>query len=1052
MSYDTYMELPPQVRKAFSVDDAHVWMEVYNSAYLGFIDKNKNDGGDYDTRAYRHAYYEAWKAMRYAKSSRSFVVQVSVEEEDDVMDTPDIVEYVSHGDYFIHDGGIGTDSHSSKNVWCIWDVMKGVDEFGADAMIVQGNFFRDRPGFDISWQRFLKGRSQFSLGSYAESERVCDMFKCVNKIRPHHLFEISIVDVGASPNTGVISVHVPEGEGEYIDRNPVAGSEFKLKGGETSDICVLEEIYHGLREELLEVLELEKSEWEDELTHPVLKDYSWIDGIGIHISIYNLKYETIWNTLLDWSEGVYALLEGVSQDPLMQKDLSKGQAYTEVIMVPYKYFTPFDELTISTLITDEQEAIRAYDIAIEEAKVLFGDEREDAIEILTHIRDEEYEHIDELLELLILHNYSRFNAEGDEEGPRLIEVLKNRMGTGVKGDCPAGQHWHEGTEGCHDVMRVHTDLISSMPENKLDLTDEPIDVNAIKNISTPKLKAIVLAIAKVLSSFPDEKVEEYMQSTGGKEFTLMFTELVNRSRQSSDTMEGKEKKMDVKEKALVDPVTDYSALLTVIHELKTRMEHLTATVQSLQGDVMSNQEQAGNISDAVATAVNSLGSPEAEDGGSAVGNAEGGNTTITEGGAGDVDAVDVEGMGAPIGNPEAETAEATIPSTTDDLKEPPKTDGEDEGDSIPEVEPGGDEPKELSEDDPEEGEDEGGDDEDSEPEEGEEEGEKKKKDEKKEGDNMSEEERKKVDEKTKSGEPSTEAELEVKEGTGEAGVGGEPGITETLGEEDGGKKEKEPKVKEATGGEDGEEVPEGGEPEVKEAGGDAFAPIANEAGTGNSGIVNETIPETPCDAPETSEGTPSIDLGGAGKQEDGAGVGVSPGGSAQVGPGANIDAQGGKPAEVGAGETLKGSGIPADNVLPTEIPKGPLEQKLEEVSMTEPTRDPATWEQGCNFDTGLDTYLKASKEFLSGKGDATLHLKSGGTVERTVNSVETQIEYKSGSEDVIVVTPETESLQGTGLKLSEGGSAMGGRNFEALWNAIGTDDKTFSKIKDEVLR
>ena len=149
----------------------------------------------------------------------------------------------------------------------------------------------------------------------------------------------------------------------------------------------------------------------------------------------------------------------------------------------------------------------------------------------------------------------------------------------------------------------------------------------------------------------------------------LFSELVNRSKKGG-TMDGESSNIKVKEKSLIDPVTDYSALLTVIADLKTKVEHLTSLVHNTKGSIMANQEHSGNIADAVSTAVESLGSPEAEDGGSAIGNADGGHTTITEGensdGMGDLPQSEAQ-TSASIANPDNVSADEVIPKVSDEI-------------------------------------------------------------------------------------------------------------------------------------------------------------------------------------------------------------------------------------------------------------------------------------------------------------------------------------------------------------------------------------------------
>ena len=55
----------------------------------------------------------------------------------------------------------------------------------------------------------------------------------------------------------------------------------------------------------------------------------------------------------------------------------------------------FDKV-IDLLVADEEEAIEGYNEAIEKLKELDEKEKEKLIDVLSHIRDEEKEHIDEL--------------------------------------------------------------------------------------------------------------------------------------------------------------------------------------------------------------------------------------------------------------------------------------------------------------------------------------------------------------------------------------------------------------------------------------------------------------------------------------------------------------------------------------------------------------------------------------------------------------------------------------------------------------------------------
>ena len=72
------------------------------------------------------------------------------------------------------------------------------------------------------------------------------------------------------------------------------------------------------------------------------------------------------------------------------------------------------------------------------------------------------------------------------------------------------------------------------------MTDENIDVNAIQDTPTDKLKDIVRKVAKVLSRYGDKEVQTFLSSTPGKEFVLAFLELKRRKMNGENNMTEKE--------------------------------------------------------------------------------------------------------------------------------------------------------------------------------------------------------------------------------------------------------------------------------------------------------------------------------------------------------------------------------------------------------------------------------------------------------------------------------------------------------------------------------
>ena len=171
----------------------------------------------------------------------------------------------------------------------------------------------------------------------------------------------------------------------------------------------------------------------------------------------------------------------------------------------------------------------------------------------------------------------------------------------------------------------------SAPEGKIDVTDEHIDIDGIKSTNTRHLSNVVKTIAKALTSFSDDKVKQFMESSGGKEFALMLTELVNRKREAkgSDNVKEETKVMhNVSEKMDNDPASELASLITVIADIKTKVEHLTTLVMDAKSSALEGTSQSGNIADAVSTAVDSISDSDGVDlGETAVGNADGSSAT-----------------------------------------------------------------------------------------------------------------------------------------------------------------------------------------------------------------------------------------------------------------------------------------------------------------------------------------------------------------------------------------------------------------------------------------
>lgn len=167
------------------------------------------------------------------------------------------------------------------------------------------------------------------------------------------------------------------------------------------------------------------------------------------------------------------------------------------------------------------------------------------------------------------------------------------MDEASKGACPAGQHEHAGVAGCHDILRRHQMDDKTVPTDALDLTDENIDISAIKNTPTERLTAIVTKIASVLSHFGDDAVGQFLSSTQGKEFVLAFLELKKRKMNGETNMTEKEAGCDApKGDAPTEPVEP-------VEEVKAEVEEVVEETD--KGSIPDIQSSIANISSTLAS-------------------------------------------------------------------------------------------------------------------------------------------------------------------------------------------------------------------------------------------------------------------------------------------------------------------------------------------------------------------------------------------------------------------------------------------------------------------
>jgi len=212
MSYERIEELPPNVRRSFTPADQAKWMVGYNEC-LSKIEEGEACCID-EFNPFESASIGAWEGMKDADSSRFFSGQVMAQVIDLDGEVASVKDYIKYRRDLIADGGMGQATHSSAPAFTVWLEWEGYDDVAkAPAIFVKGNFFRDKDVYDREWFKFINGRNEFSMGSSAERTMECDEKSCFGVLRPKQWYEISNVERGANPRTGVIEVHIPEGEG-----------------------------------------------------------------------------------------------------------------------------------------------------------------------------------------------------------------------------------------------------------------------------------------------------------------------------------------------------------------------------------------------------------------------------------------------------------------------------------------------------------------------------------------------------------------------------------------------------------------------------------------------------------------------------------------------------------------------------------------------------------------------------------------------------------------------------------------------------------------------
>lgn len=565
MSYTTCLELPSGVRNSLSREDQEKWRLEYNSFFDSIKDEDNLDIGN-SISLEEYSREHAWESVKYCDSSRYVLANVSTEIVDLDGDLADVDSYVDAGQFFVDSGGLLISSHSNKVVGIVWKVFKGIDEkSGKPCILACMNYFRDRRMYDVAWKEFLEGKTKYSIGSFSQSIRECDSHKCYYRLIPEHWFELS--NVRSPRNTATYPVDVNEhakGDDSYIVEIH-------------DEVCPLKKKYLQLKQTLAEKgLETSYNEG------MILINGKMDEDVKTTISSLYPDYRTF--------------------------DLSKGDGGDTVLVCPQP-INNSDELLDSLvhLITDEQEAIQGYNTVMESIRL--GDYLDEKVQtevftIFNEIIHDEEKHIGGILEALkrIDPTMASSIAEGMKESSEEVE----------KGECPAGQHEHAGVWGCHDIFREHHVNNTTNATDKLDLTDENIDVNAIQNTPTPTLQNIVKKVATILSRYSDDEVQQFLTTTSGKEFILAFLELKQRKMKGESKMVEKQagcKEEDTTSETKSEVVTFTDAPQTVE---KDKGLPATSDIQSSISNIASTMASMLAVIDQINTRIMKLEANSAE--------------------------------------------------------------------------------------------------------------------------------------------------------------------------------------------------------------------------------------------------------------------------------------------------------------------------------------------------------------------------------------------------------------------------------------------------------
>lgn len=572
MSYTSANELPTEVRRAFAPEDALIWMNEYNKAFEFISEDTKTHPAEYIHTVEFYAREQAWEACTHLPSSRFVKSNVSTQIVDRDGDVADVDSYVDAGQQFVEDGGQVTRNHSNKTIGCTWKIEKGIDEqTGEPCVVASTNFFRGKPTYEKAWQDFRSHKLGWSIASMTTSKRECDMNSCYNILYPSQWFELSLVNYPRNPRTYDIDYNESAKGVSVIDMH--------------EDECPIRAKYEAFKEKM-KSCNLETHVVESGVI--LLKGQVSEDAEEIISDTYPESY-------------VYKGKEGDEDYALVIPHIDDKAEFLD-----YMVF----------LIEDEKEAIEGYKQVVDALAVgnyLSDGDLDATVKAFEEVIRDEENHIGVILGV-IKHVSPELFASIAEGMSEADEAMKG---------CPAGQHEHAGIVGCHDIFRKHSIDYQTQPSDVLDLTDEDIDVNAIKETPTDKLRGIVVRIAQTLARMDKNAINDFMSHTAGKEFVLAYLELKKRKIQGENNMT--EAKVDTPIEAPADAEAD-KGYLADPHSILQNISSVLATIVSQQ-DMMNTRlmrmeaklaqdeaEQSGgdNLATAIMEGVGGMGADPVE--------------------------------------------------------------------------------------------------------------------------------------------------------------------------------------------------------------------------------------------------------------------------------------------------------------------------------------------------------------------------------------------------------------------------------------------------------